>query len=298
VEWGGRVYNRSIEVAFDKADFAVPEPIEFPTSNGLTAFALFYRPANSKYAAPSHEKPPLLVISHGGPTAATSSTLRLSLQDWTNRGFAVVDVNYGGSTGYGREYRERLNGRWGIVDVDDCIRAAQFLADRGDVDPKRMAIRGGSAGGYTTLCALVFSKVFAAGASHFGVADLTALAKDTHKFESRYLDRLVGPYPEAEAVYKERSTVHFADRLSCPIILFQGLDDKVVPPSQAEIFIEALRRKHLPFAYLAFAGEGHGFRKAENIKRTAEAELYFYAWAFGFKPADAIAPIEIENADK
>jgi dienelactone hydrolase len=190
---------------------------------------------------------------HGGPTSSAGSSLKLGVQYWTSRGFAVVDVNYGGSTGYGREYRERLNGQWGIVDVEDCIHAARYLGDRGDVDPKRMAIRGGSAGGYTTLSALVFHHVFASGASHYGVADLAALASDTHKFESRYLDRLIGPYPEAAEVYRERSPIHFADRLSCPVILFQGTEDKVVPPNQAETFVAALRSKQLPYAYVLFA---------------------------------------------
>jgi dipeptidyl aminopeptidase/acylaminoacyl peptidase len=234
-------------------------------------------------------------MSHGGPTSATGSGLKLGIQYWTSRGFAVVDVNYGGSTGYGRAYRERLNGNWGIVDVHDCIDAARYLAARGDVDPKRMAIRGGSAGGFTTLCALVFQSVFAAGASHYGVADLTALATDTHKFESRYLDRLVGPYPQDEAIYRQRSPIHFADQLSCPVIMFQGSEDKVVPPNQAETFVAALSARKLPYAYVVFPNEGHGFRQGPNIQRAAEAELYFYSKVFGFRPADEIAPVEVEN---
>jgi dipeptidyl aminopeptidase/acylaminoacyl peptidase len=290
-----RVLRRSLQVALDPEDISRPEAIEFPTDDGRTAFALYYAPKNKEYSGPSAERPPLLVLSHGGPTAATSSNLRLSIQYWTSRGFAVVDVNYGGSTGYGRAYRERLNGKWGVVDVQDCINAARHLAGRGDVDPKRMAIRGGSAGGYTTLCALVFSDVFAAGASHYGVADLKSLMQDTHKFESRYLDGMVGPYPQAADLYHQRSPVHFADRLSCPVILLQGLADKVVPPAQAETMIAALRKKKLPFAYVSFATEGHGFREAENIKRAAEAELYFYSRVFGFTPRDSIAPITIEN---
>ncbi len=289
------VLKSSTTVEFDRGDISVPEPIEFPTTGGRTAFGLFYRPANRSFAGPSSEKPILLVFIHGGPTSSAGSSLKLGVQYWTTRGFAVVDVNYGGSTGYGREYRERLNGSWGVVDVDDCINAARYLADRGDVDPRRMAIRGGSAGGYTTLSALVFHSVFAAGASHFGVADLTALAADTHKFESRYLDRLVGPYPEAEKIYRSRSPIHFADQLSCPVILFQGGEDKVVPPGQAETFVEALRAKKLPFAYILFPEEGHGFRQAANIQRAAEAELYFYSRVFGFNLADSVEPIEIEN---
>jgi dipeptidyl aminopeptidase/acylaminoacyl peptidase len=290
-----RVLKSSMSVELDAADIATPEPIEFPTAGGLTAFALFYSPVNKNYSGPPAEKPLLLVMSHGGPTSSAGSALKLAIQYWTSRGFAVVDVNYGGSTGYGREYRERLNGNWGIVDVDDCIHAAGFLAARGDVDGKRMAIRGGSAGGFTTLSALVFHQDFAAGASHFGVADLAALASDTHKFESRYLDRLIGPFPQAEAIYRDRSPIHFADRLSCPVILFQGSEDKVVPPNQAETFVAALRAKKLPFAYVLFPGEGHGFREAPNIQRAAEAEYYFYSRVFGFTAAEEIKPVEIEN---
>ena len=224
-----------------------------------------------------------------------SAELDLKIQYWTSRGFGVVDVNYGGSTGFGRAYRERLNGTWGIVDTDDCINAARYLAEQGEVDGHRLAIRGGSAGGYTTLCALVFHDDFAAGASYYGVADCAALAADTHKFESRYLDGLIGPWPAAEDIYFERSPIHFADRLSCPVILFQGLEDEVVPPAQAEVMVEALRAKGLPFAYLAFEGEQHGFRKAETIRRTLEAELFFYAQVFDFALADPIEPVPIEN---
>ncbi len=290
-----RVLRRSMDVDVDTGYISSPEPIEFPTSNGLTAFALYYAPKNKDFMGAAGERPPLLVLSHGGPTGATTSALKLAIQYWTSRGFAVVDVNYGGSSGYGRAYRQRLNGAWGIVDMEDCINAARFLEKRGDVDGKRMAIRGGSAGGYTTLCALVFSNVFAAGASHYGVADLAALAKDTHKFESRYLDNLIGPYPEAAELYEKRSPINYAERLSCPLIIFQGLEDKVVPPSQAEIMIRALRAKRLPFAYVSFPTEGHGFREAANIQRAAEAELYFYGRVFGFKSADEILPVEIEN---
>jgi dipeptidyl aminopeptidase/acylaminoacyl peptidase len=288
-----RVLKRSLDVDISPGYISSPEPQEFPTANDRTAFALFYAPKNKDHIAPEGERPPLLVLSHGGPTSAATSSLKLAIQYWTSRGFAVVDVNYSGSSGYGRPYRERLNGQWGIADMEDCINAARYLASAGMVDGKRMAIRGGSAGGYTTLCALVFTDVFRAGASYYGVADLTALAKDTHKFESRYLDKLVGPFPEAAEIYRQRSPVHFADRLSCPVILFQGLDDKVVPPSQAESMIAALKAKGLPFAYIAFEGEGHGFRQAANLQRAAEAELYFYSRVFGFEPATQIAPIEI-----
>jgi dipeptidyl aminopeptidase/acylaminoacyl peptidase len=218
------------------------------------------------------------------------------VQYWTTRGFAVVSVDYGGSSGYGRAYRERLKGNWGIVDTVDCINAAKYLAARGDVDPARLAVRGGSAGGYTTLNALTRHDVFAAGASLFGLADLEAfVAGGTHKFEERYLIGLVGPYPEAAAVYRERSPIHHVDDLSCPVILLQGLEDVIVPPAQAEVIVAALRRKRLPYAYVAFEGEQHGFRRAENIVRAQEAELYFYGRVFGFTPADRIEPLPIEN---
>ena len=221
--------------------------------------------------------------------------MQLSIQYWTSRGFAIVDVNYGGSTGYGRDYRQRLNGQWGVIDTVDCINAARYLADQGEIDDQRLIIRGGSAGGYTTLCALTFHDLFSAGASYYGVADVEALTTDTHKFESRYLDSLIGPYPEMKVLYHARSPIHFSERLSCPVILFQGLEDIVVPPSQAELMVEALKMKGLPYAYLTFEGEQHGFRKAENIQRCLEAELYFYAQVFDFDLADQVEPVQIEN---
>jgi len=257
--------------------------------------AFYYAPKNHAYRAPGEEKAPLIVISHGGPTSSAVDALNPKVQYWTTRGFAVVDVNYGGSTGFGRAYRQQLDGQWGVVDVDDCVNAARWLADQGEVDGRRLAIRGGSAGGYTTLCALAFRDVFAVGASHFGVADAAALAGDTHKFESRYLDRLIGPYPEAEARYRERSPLFFADRISCPAILFQGLEDAVVPPDQAEEMVAALREKGVPVAYVPFEGEQHGFRKAENIKRTAEVELWFFGQALGFEPSDDIEPVHVDG---
>jgi dipeptidyl aminopeptidase/acylaminoacyl peptidase len=256
---------------------SIAQPIEYPTEDGLTAFALFYRPANRDFSAPADELPPLIVRSHGGPTSAFSSALDWTVQYWTSRGFAVLNVNYGGSTGYGRVYRERLRGKWGIVDVDDCVNGARYLAASGRVDGKRMAIRGGSAGGYTTLCALTFHNVFKTGASYYGISDLEALAKDTHKFESRYLDGMIGPYPARRHLYIERSPIHFADRLSVPITFFQGAEDAIVPPNQAEAMVEALKAKGLPFQYLLFDGEQHGFRRAQTIKRTLDAELYFYS---------------------
>jgi dipeptidyl aminopeptidase/acylaminoacyl peptidase len=275
--------------------FSIPRPVEFPTEAGLTAHGFFYPPQNPDYRAPENEKPPLIVKSHGGPTSSATTALALSVQYWTSRGFAVLDVNYGGSTGYGRQYRERLNGKWGIVDVDDCVNGARFLVNRGEVDGKRLVITGASAGGYTTLCALTFRNAFKAGASHFGVSDAEALARDTHKFESRYLDGLLGPYPERKDIYFERSPINFTDRLSCPVIFFQGLEDKVVPPNQAEQMVEAIRSKGIPVSYVPFAGEQHGFRQAENIKRALDGELYFYSRVFKFELAEPVQPVVIEN---
>jgi dipeptidyl aminopeptidase/acylaminoacyl peptidase len=290
------ILGRSLEHAPDPSYVSRPRSIAFPTADGqATAYAIYYPPTNPDYVGPVGERPPLIVESHGGPTSMTQAQLALGIQFWTSRGFGVVDVNYGGSSGFGRAYRERLNGQWGIVDTQDCISAARYLAAEGEVDGGRLCIRGGSAGGYTTLCALVFHDDFAAGASYYGVADCEALATDTHKFESRYLDGLIGPYPAARDVYIARSPIHFADQLSCPVILFQGLEDRVVPPSQAERMVAALRAKDLPFAYLAFAGEQHGFRKASTIQRTLEAELYFYSRVFKFPLAEPVEPVEIEN---
>ncbi|HEY4388157.1 MAG TPA: S9 family peptidase, partial [Ktedonobacteraceae bacterium] len=266
------VLRRSREITLDRAYFSVPEAIEFPTEHGKTAHAFFYPPSNPDFQAPAGELPPLLVEIHGGPTSATSSAFNLSRQFWTSRGIAVLDVNYGGSTGFGREYRRRLNGQWGVVDVDDCVNGAKYLVERGLVDGKRLAITGGSAGGYTTLCALTFRDTFSTGASHFGVSDIEALAQDTHKFESRYDSSLIGPYPESINLYKERSPIYHTDRLSRPIIFFQGLEDKIVLPNQSERMVEALRQKGLPVAYVTFEGEQHGFRRAENIKRALEGE--------------------------
>ena len=287
--------RRSSSTAVDPGYLSPPRAIEFPTGNGLTAHAFYYPPRNRDYAAPEGEKPPLLVKSHGGPTSAASVSLSLSIQYWTSRGIGVLDVNYGGSTGFGREYRDRLKGRWGIVDVDDCVNGALYLVAQGEVDGDRLAIDGGSAGGYTTLAALAFRDVFRAGASHYGVSDLAALARDTHKFESRYLDSLVGPYPEREDLYLERSPIHHTGGLSCPLVLFQGLEDRIVPPSQAELMFEAVRAKGLPCAYIPFEGEQHGFRRSENIRRALDGELYFYSRVFGFDLAEEVEPVEIEN---
>lgn len=280
------------KLALDSGYLSAPQAIEFPTTNGLTAHGFFYPPQNQDFTAPAGEKPPLLVMSHGGPTSMATATLDLEVQFWTSRGIAVLDVNYGGSTGFGRAYRERLNGNWGVVDVDDCVNGARYLAAQGLVDGERLAITGGSAGGYTTLCALTFSAAFKAGASHYGVSDLIALDEDTHKFESRYTLGLVG---NSRELYLARSPIHHVDKLNAPVIFFQGLEDKIVPPNQAERMIEALRQKGLPVAYLAFEGEQHGFRQAANIKRALEAELYFYARVFGFALAEEIEPVPIEN---
>jgi dipeptidyl aminopeptidase/acylaminoacyl peptidase len=287
------VLKASSGVAFDERYLSVPEPVEFSTTAGRTAYALYYAPVNPDVTAPEGELPPLLVESHGGPTSATTAALDYGVQYWTTRGFAVLDVNYGGSSMYGRAYRRRLNGRWGVVDVDDCVNGALQMATEGRVDERRLAIRGGSAGGYTTLAALAFRDVFAAGASHFGISDLSVLAADTHKFESRYTDSLIGPWPQAKGVYEERSPIKHVNGLNCPVIFFQGLDDRVVPPNQAEMMVAALRKKGVPVAHVPFAGEGHGFRKADTIKRTAEAELSFYGQILGFTPAGDIEPVTL-----
>jgi len=287
--------RRSSEVVVDPGYISAPQAVEFPTEHGLTAHALYYAPKNRDYEAPAGELPPLLVKSHGGPTSATSTTLRLEIQYWTSRGIAVLDVNYGGSTGYGRAYRQRLNGQWGIVDVDDCVNGARYLVERGEVDGNRLCISGGSAGGYTTLAALTFRHTFKAGASYYGISDLEALAKDTHKLESRYLDSMIGPYPARRDLYVERSPIKHADRLACPVVFFQGLEDRVVPPDQAERMVEALRAKGLPVAYVPFEGEQHGFRRAEHIKRALDGELYFYSKVFGFELAEPVEPVQIEN---
>ncbi len=292
---GFEVLRRSTATVPDAGYVAAPEPIEFTTAGGASAHAFFYAPRNRDFAPPPVERPPLLALSHGGPTSAASPALNLKLQYWTSRGFAVLDVNYRGSTGFGREYRRALYGRWGVADVEDCMHGAQFLVQRDWVDRARLAIRGGSAGGYTTLCALVFQELFRAGAVYYGVSDLEALARETHKFEQHYLDHLVGPYPARRDLYTARSPIHHVARLSCPVIFFQGMDDKVVPPDQTEKMVRALRKKRIPVACVEFEGEAHGFRHAETIKRALEAELYFYSRVFNFAPADPIEPVSIEN---
>ena len=297
VTFGGaeaEMVKRSRDDQLDALLVSVPEAITFDSA-GLPVHAFYYPPTNSGFRAPAGTVPPLLVLSHGGPTGATDPVFDPEVQFWTTRGFAVVDVNYGGSTGYGRAYRQRLNGQWGIVDVRDAVNAATHLVAAGKADPARLITRGGSAGGYTTLAALAFHDTFKAGASYYGISDLEVLARDTHKFESRYMDRLVGPYPAMQATYRARSPIHAVDKLNCALILLQGLDDKVVPPNQSEMMAAAVRKKGLPVAYVTFVGEQHGFRKAENIVRALESELYFYGKVFGFTPADTLAPIAIDN---
>jgi dipeptidyl aminopeptidase/acylaminoacyl peptidase len=272
----------------------VAQPVTWPGDQG-EVHGWYYPPLNPVYSAPAGTLPPLITLSHGGPTACSVPVFRLEYQFWTSRGYAILDVNYGGSTGYGRAYRDRLTGTWGFTDLHDCAGGASALGERGLADPARLAVRGGSAGGYTTLRALTASRVFSAGISLYGVGDLEALARDTHKFESRYLDGLIGPYPADRQAYLDRSPIHHVDELAAPILLLQGLDDKVVPPNQAELMADAARRKGLPVALIMFAGESHGFRKAETIKASAAAQIYFLGRIFGFEPADDVPPIPIDN---
>jgi len=308
------VLRRSAAERIDAAWISTPEAVTFtapaapvapsapvaPTAAVTPArevHGFYYAPHNPDFQAPEGARPPLLVLTHGGPTGATEAVLDPEIQFWTSRGFAVLDVNYSGSTGYGRAYRDRLKGQWGVVDVEDVVAGAEAMVAAGKADAGRLAIRGGSAGGYTTLAALTFHRTFKAGASYYGISDIEVLARDTHKFESRYLDSLIGPYPAAKDRYIARSPIHFIDRLSSALILFQGLEDKVVPPNQSEMMADAVRKKGLPVAYLAYPGEQHGFRKAENIVRSLEAELYFYGKVFGFEPADRIEPVAIDNLE-
>lgn len=289
------ILKKSLPIPISGSCLSAAEKISFKAVDGGNAHGFYYEPKNGDYSAPTDEQPPLIVMSHGGPTAATGHSLNLKIQFWTSRGFAVLDVNYRGSTGYGRVYRQRLDGQWGVIDVRDCESGANYLAAAGYVDTHRLIIRGSSAGGYTTLCALTFTDTFSAGASLYGIGDLEALARDTHKFESHYLDRLIGALPENRQTYRERSPLFHADKLSCPVIFFQGELDQVVPPDQAESMVAALRQNGIAVGYLLFAGEQHGFRLAKTIARTLEAELYFYGKVFGFEPADKIEAVTIVN---
>ncbi len=292
------ILARSRADVLDAAYLSTPEPIDFPTEGGEVSHALYYAPKNPDFVPPKGERPPLIVSVHGGPTSAAQPVLNYAIQYWTSRGFAVADVNYGGSSGYGRAYRERLRGQWGVVDLADCVCAARHLAATGRADADRLLIHGGSAGGYTTLCAATFTDVFVAGASYAGVADAAVFVEETHKFESHYMDSLFGPWPETADVYRARSPVFHTESLRTPLIVFQGLEDKVVPPAQAELIVAALRANGVPYAYVAYEGEQHGFRKAESIRRTAEAELYFYGRILGIVPADDLRPVAIAHEDR
>jgi dipeptidyl aminopeptidase/acylaminoacyl peptidase len=289
------VVKVSNKAHIDAGNLSLPKPIEFPTEGGQVAHAVYYPPKNRDFEAPPGERPPLMVRCHGGPTGSGGPTYTFEYHYWTSRGFAVVDVDYGGSSGYGRAYRTRLNGNWGVVDVDDCINAARYLVEQGLADGDRVSITGGSAGGFTVLLSLTKRDFYTAGASHFGIGDLELFIKETHKFEAHYVDTLIGPYPERADLYRDHSAIHFADNLKAPVILFQGLEDRVVPPSQAEEFVAACRKKQLPYAYVAFEGEQHGFRQEENIRRSIEGEMYFLSRIFDFTTADPIEPVKIEN---
>lgn len=284
-------------VSLDGEFISTPEIIEFPTTDDECAYALYYAPRNGKFVGPPNQKPPLIVKSHGGPISSLTSALNLEVQYWTSRGFAFVDVNYRGSTGYGRRYREKLYGKWGIADVDDCTNAALHLASQGRVNSESLLICGRSASGFTSLCALTFKDVFRAGASYYGISDLVALALDTHKFELHIADRLIGPYPERKDVYQARSPINHVDQINCPVIFFQGLQDNVVPASQTQAMFDALRSKGLPVACLIFSEERHGFRRAETIKRALESELYFYSRILNFTSANSSPALKIENLD-
>jgi dipeptidyl aminopeptidase/acylaminoacyl peptidase len=291
------VLRHATSISVDPAYVSIAESMTFPTAGGRMAHGLFYRPVNPDAVAPDGELPPLVVRSHGGPTANAANALDLTCQYLTSRGIAVVDVDYGGSTGYGREYRKALEGEWGVVDVDDCVGAARYLVDRGDVDGERLAIEGGSAGGYTTLAALAFRDQFAAGITAFGIADLEMLVRDSHKFESHYEEGLIGPYPAMADRYRDRSPIHHLDAISVPVLILQGLEDKVVPPAQAEALAAALAARGVPHAYLAFEGEGHGFRGEAAQRRTLEAHLAFLGAVFGFTPADDLPPLEVHGIE-
>ena len=290
------IIYQSGEANLGVSNISRPIPVAIPVGENETTHGFFYQPRNAFYVGPSDALPPLIVKCHGGPTGQTSAALNLKTQYWTTRGFAVLDVNYRGSSGFGRAYREKLNGKWGLVDVEDCVSGANWLVAKGWVDRGRMAISGNSAGGYTTLCAIIFAECFAAGASYYGIGDLSELAKETHKFESSYLDVLIGSLPEENSDISDRSPIKFVEMLTCPVIFFQGLEDKVVSPAQAEAMVTALRKNGIPVAYLPFSNEGHGFRQSENIKRALEGELYFYGRVFGFQPADNLPTVSIENA--
>jgi dipeptidyl aminopeptidase/acylaminoacyl peptidase len=290
-----KTLHRTGPAVLARSAVSIATPIDFPSAHGRIAHAFYYPPCNPAFQPLPATLPPLLTLVHGGPTGQASAAYASRIQFWTSRGFAVVDVNYGGSTGYGRVYRQELDGNWGVVDVEDVIAAARYLGATGRADPARTAISGGSAGGYTVLAALSTSDVFRAGADYYGISDMTAIAHDTHKFESRYLDSLIGPLPQAQSVYDSRSPLNHLEGFKVPLIVFQGADDPVVPPNQSALIVEALRTRAVPVAYLLYPGEGHGFRKSENVIRSLQSELSFYGQIFGFTPADRLPPLTIEH---
>ncbi len=290
------ILKNSTESRIEKKYLSIAQAIDFPSNRNQQAHGFYYPPQNSDYCAPKNEKPPLIVICHGGPTAATNTGLSLKIQYWTSRGFGVLDVNYSGSTGYGRAYRESLNGQWGVVDVADCVRGAKYLVAKGLVDVNRLIIRGSSAGGFTVLCALTFYNIFAVGASYYGVVDLLGLLSDTHKFEAEYLNKLVGPYPQQKETYALRSPINHTEHLNCPIIFLQGLQDKVVPPSQAEAMMSAMDQNKIPYAYVTFPNEGHGFRQAENMQQALESEYSFYTTVLDIPMHEKSIALAIKHA--
>lgn len=272
------------------------QSIEFPGADGKPAYAWFYPPANPDYRGPDGSRPPVIVLAHGGPTAHSAPWYSRSRNYWTSRGLAVLDVNYSGSSGFGTAYRKRLNGRWGELDVQDVVAAARAVGERGLADPKRMVVSGGSAGGFVVLAGLAFyPDTFAAGINSFGVSDLSALAKETHKFESRYLDTLVGPLPQSASIYAARSPLNAIERVRVPLLTLQGQEDKIVPPSQSETIVSALRSKGRPVAYVLFPGEGHGFRNSDALVRSLENQQSFLGQALGFTPADSVPQVKIDN---
>ncbi len=290
-----KIIRQINQLAFDSDYIARAEAILFPTGGGEVAYAYLYQPVNPQFCGPMAEKPPLIVKMHGGPTFHSLPYLSYETQFWTTRGFAVLDANYRGSSGFGRDYRRSLYGEWGVKDIEDAVNGALYVAEKGLVDPDRLLIRGGSAGGFAVMASMTRYDIFAAGANYFGVSDMEMFVQDTHKFESRYFDLLVGPYPEKRALFAERSPINHIGQLKSPMITLQGADDKIVPPSQSELIFDALKENGVPTAYLLFEGEGHGFEKAETRKRAMEAELYFYGQVLGFRPADIIEPVTIYN---
>ena len=290
-----RPLSKTRDLDIGESWFPVPETFTYQTSGSEKAHALFYSPTNPEYEIHKNENPPLIVLAHGGPTGSARRQLQLSIAYWTSRGFGVADVDYRGSTGYGRLYRNRLRNSWGLADVEDCVAVAKHLVAQKKVDKNRLAIKGGSAGGFTVLAALTFHDTFTAGASRYGIADLAILAKDTHKFESRYLDRLVGKWPEDEEIYKQRSPIHHIEQLSTPMVILQGSEDPIVPPNQAHLMAKKLKENDIPHALIEFSDEGHGFRKAPNITKAIESELAFFAQIFNFEPFDDLPKICIES---